>query len=278
MYRISTSSIALFLHDPEDGFYLGTRFDRSGVFDSILLDSAEIAGRWFERYDPYMHDAVCGPSEEFFPVFLDRGVVKIGVGLLHVPDVSEYDRFKLYDVVDSGEWNCFHDEGRVTFRHVLKGVYEYEKAIALTGEKSFEIRHTLRSDIELSGEMYNHNFFTLGKMEVGPSREIDFPFKPDGTWRAVYSSVGFTGSGIRFARPLVKGESVFTGNIHESAAGMPYDMTIREEGVSVRIRSDVRCTHTVLWANHRIACLEPYNDFASAPGKECTWTVRYDFQ
>ena len=72
-------------------------------------------------------------------------------------------------------------------------------------------------------------------------------------------------------------KTVFTGNIHESAAGMPYDMTIRE-GVSVRIRSDVLCTHTVLWANHRIACLEPYNAFESAPGKECRWTVRYGFQ
>lgn len=43
-------------------------------------------------------------------------------------------------------------------------------------------------------------------------------------------------------------------------------------------RSDVRYTHTVLWANHRIACLEPYNAFESAPGKECRWTVRYGFQ
>ena len=155
MFRISTTRITLFLHDPEDGFYLGTRFDRSGVFDSILLDSSEIAGRWFERYDPYMHDAVCGPSEEFFPVFLDKGVVKIGIGLLQVPDVSAYDRFKLYDVIDAGEWNCFQNEESVTFRHVLKGVYEYEKVIALTGEKSFEIRHTLRSAVDLSGEMPN---------------------------------------------------------------------------------------------------------------------------
>jgi len=277
MYKLKSNHLSALLHEPGDGFYQGTRFDWSGVFDSILLDGKEIADRWFENYSPLMHDAVCGPSEEFSAVFLDGVTVKTGVGLLRVPLASEYDRFKLYDIVDSGEWECFQDEGSVTFRHKLKGVYRYEKVIALTGEKSFEIRHTLHSDIDLHGEVYNHNFFTLGKMEVGPSRIIDFPFKPSGTWRDIYDSVGFTDAGIRFFRQIQKGETVFTGDIHESASGMPYDMKI-SEGVSVHIHSDVPCTHTVLWANHRIACLEPYNVFSSAPGKECRWTVCYDFQ
>ena len=277
MFQLKSHHLSVLLHHPGDGFYLGTRFDRGGVFDSIVFDSAELAGRWFERYDPLMHDAVCGPAEEFSPVPSDKGIIKIGVGLLQVPDYAAYDRFKLYDIIDSGEWECFEGGSSVTFRHLLKGVYEYEKVIALTGEKSFEIRHTLHSDIDLQGEVYNHNFFTMGRMEVGPSRLIDFPFKPQGTWRAEYDSVGFSGSGIRFYRRIEKGESVYTGNIHETAQGMPYDMRL-SEGVSVHIHSDVPCTHTVLWANHRIACLEPYNAFESAPGKECRWTVRYGFQ
>ena len=64
---LSNDTLKAVLHEPLDGFYRGTRFDRSGVFDSISFKSVEIAGRWFSAYNPYMHDAVCGPAEEFSP-------------------------------------------------------------------------------------------------------------------------------------------------------------------------------------------------------------------
>ena len=49
MIELSSKDLKLVLHHPEDGFYQGTRFDRSGVFDSILFHGVEMAGRWFER-------------------------------------------------------------------------------------------------------------------------------------------------------------------------------------------------------------------------------------
>lgn len=276
MFTIKNPTLSIALHDPLDGFYQGTRFDRSGVFDSILFQGTEMAGRWFDSYDPLMHDAVCGPSEEFTPVFLDRGLVKIGVGLLDVPSAQEYDHFKLYGIADPGEWECFQDSSSVTFRHRLPGVYLYEKVVALTGEGSFEIRHRLCSELDLKGEVYNHNFFTFDKMSVGPSREIDFPFRPIGSWRSEYDSVGFTESGVRFTRTLQKGESVYTGDIHKTADGMPYDIALSEAGrFRVNIRSSAPCTHTVMWSNYRIACPEPYNVFESAPGKDFLWTISY---
>ena len=286
MIELSSNSLKVVLHHPEDGFYQGTRFDRGGVFDSILFHGVEMAGRWFERYDPHMHDAVCGPAEEFTPSSpisipsssgLSRGPVKIGVGLLQV-DTDPYDRFHLYPVIDPGKWSVEAGESIVTFRHILDGIYDYKKEIVITGDNSFEIRHTLASDIPLEGEVYNHNFFTMGRMVTGPSREIDFHFRPAGTWRADYDSIGFTPSGIRFSRELKPGESVFTGDLHvDGAQGMPYEMTLREKGLSVHITGDVPVTHTVLWANHRIACLEPYNAFRSATGKAFRWTIRYLF-
>lgn len=278
MFKIITPHLSVALHDPADGFYQGTRFDRGGVFDSLIFDGMELAGRWFDRYDPFMHDAVCGPAEEFSPVFKDCGAVKIGVGLLKVPDASVYDHFKLYEVADPGTWTCFQDEGSVTFRHILEGIYEYEKVIALTGENSFEIRHRLRSGTDLQGEVYNHNFFTFDNMSVGPWRKIDLPFRPEGTWRSVYDSVGFTDSGIRFSRKLEKGESVFSGDVHAPGGGMPYNVTFLEGPVSVNVRSDALCTHSVFWSNYRVACLEPYNAFSSAPGKDFSWTLQYNFK
>ena len=284
MFELSSKELKLVLHHPEDGFYQGTRFDRSGVFDSLLFHDIEMAGRWFERYDPHMHDAVCGPAEEFTPSSpipvpsssgLSRGSIKIGVGLLDTGS-APYDRFCLYPITNPGKWSVEAGENAIIFRHILDGIYDYRKEIVLTGPNSFEIRHTLDSDIPLEGEVYNHNFFTMGRMVTGPSREIDFPFRPAGTWRAVYDSVGFTPSGIRFSRELTTGESVFTGDIHvDGAQGMPYDITLREKDISVQITGDVPVTHSVMWANHRIACLEPYNAFRSAPAHPFRWTVRY---
>ena len=307
MLTLSTDTLTMRLHEPGDGFYAGTRFDRGGVFASLLFRGVEMCGPWFSRYDPFMHDAVQGPAEEFPPLRAEEvrraserageRVLKIGVGLLRVPEDAPYDRFRLYEIIDPGRWQAYAEGECAVFRHVLDGWYDYRKEIALTGPDRFEIRHTLASEVPLEGEVYNHNFFTFGKMAVGPSRCIDFPFAPGGDWRAVYDSVGFAPSGIRFSRALQEGESVYCGNLHAAGRdGMPYDLLIRETSpsavmpdpvgqlpchlersreISVHITGDVPVSHTVLWANHRIACLEPYNAFRSAPGAPCRWTVRY---
>ena len=280
MIKVGNSDLSLLLHEPEDGFYRGTRFDRAGVFDSVLWHGVEMAGRWFTAYDPIMHDAVCGPAEEFSPVGFDAAVpggtfVKTGVGLLERPDSEPYDRFRLYRIADPGKWDIQEGESTVAFTHTLPGIYLYRKEIALCGPSSFEIRHSLESlGAPLYGEVYNHNFWTFGRFAVDPARRLDFPFVPDGTWRAQYDSVAFSGSGVRFSRVLAEGESVYSGNIHEKgAAGMPYALSVSDGRLRVAVSGSVPVTHTVLWANHRIACLEPYNDFITP----FRWKIRYDF-
>lgn len=264
---------------------MGTRFDRGGVFKSLVFGGIEMCGQWFESYSPTMHDAVLGPAEEFAPMPVtpgpspvipgpDRGshiILKPGVGIIDTGP-EPYDRFKLYRIVDPGLWEV---DG-MRFRHILEGYYDYTKEIVVTGENSFEIRHCYKAFSGYEGDVYNHNFFTFGKLEIGPSRQIVFPFRPEGTWRAEYDSVGFTESGIRFSRQLQKGESVYTGNIHEAGKeGMPYEMTLSEGPLCVHIKGDVPVFKTVLWANHRIACLEPYNKIHLAPGQAFCWNLEY---
>ena len=259
------------LHLPSDGFYRGTRFDHSGIFRSLEYKGVELCGPWFQHYDPYLHDAVQGPAEEFSPITLDGYWLKTGVGLLK-QDGEPYDRFKRYQVADPGRWEV----GGMRFLHHLDTFYDYEKEKAVTGENRFEIRHTLHTFVPMKGDVYNHNFFTMGKMAVTPSRLIDFPFSPQGDWRAAYDSVGFTSGGIRFFRALQEGESVYTGNIHRAGEeGMPYEMTLREGNLSVSVKGDVPVFKTVLWANHRIACLEPYNRIDLAPGESIRWKIEY---
>lgn len=259
------------LHLPWDGFYQGTRFDRSGIFRSLVYNGQELCGPWFTRYDPFLHDAVQGPAEEFSPIEMDDVWLKPGVGLLR-QDGQPYDRFKLYEVADPGIWEV---DG-LRFCHRLKDCYDYIKEVVITGENRFEIRHSLHTFVSMRGDVYNHNFFTMGKMAVTESRVIDFPFSPEGDWRAEYDSVAFSPGGIRFSRALREGESVYTGNIHEAGKeGMPYAMRLSEGSLSVQIRGDVPVFKTVLWANHRIACLEPYNRIDMAPGETFHWNIEY---
>lgn len=273
--------MTLELHTPQDGFYKGTRFDRGGVFKSLVFGGVEMCGQWFESYSPTMHDAVLGPTEEFAPMPVIPSeveesyiVLKPGVGIIDIGP-EPYDRFKLYRIVNPGRWEV---DG-MRFRHILEGYYDYIKEIVVTGENSFRISHKFEAHIPFDGDVYNHNFFTMGKMEIGPSRKIDFPFRPEGTWRAEYDSAGFTDSGIRFSRVLKEGESVYTGNIHEAGKeGMPYEMTLSEGPLGVHIKGDVPVFKTVLWANHRIACLEPYNKISLAPGQAFFWSIEYTLE
>ena len=55
------------LPDAKNGYYRGTRFDWSGVIGCLEYKSHTYFGVWFPRYDPYLHDAITGPVEEFRP-------------------------------------------------------------------------------------------------------------------------------------------------------------------------------------------------------------------
>ncbi len=278
MYYLRTHRLQWGIYGPEEGSYTGVRFDRSGLTASLAMDGVECCGPWYGTHDPAAHDAVRGPAEEFMPVFTEEGpLLKIGVGLLDSPREG-YDRFQRYPVLDAGEWQVCSDLHSVQFVHRLPSWYSYEKTLALTGETSFEIRHVLTALRPLEGEVYNHNFFTLGCLQVTPRRRLSFPFRPEGDWRSEYDSVDFSENGVRFLRKLNAGESVFTGNIHAvGQAGMPYDLTLSEAGLSLHITGNVPVTRTVLWSNHRIACPEPYNTFHAIPGKPFSWTLRYTF-
>ncbi|MBP5383181.1 MAG: hypothetical protein J6Y45_07505 [Bacteroidales bacterium] len=278
MKSIRKAGLVLTLHEPLDGFYKGTRFDRGGVFDSLEFNGLQMCGRWFVSYDPLSHDAVCGPAEEFSPIGYDNALpggtfIKPGVGLLRREDSSPYDRFHLYEIADPGSWNLQQGDDYVLFEHVLDGVYNYRKRISLLSGDSFQISHLMQAAGEpLCGEVYNHNFWTFGRMQTGPSRKLDFPFTPDGHWRSAYDSVALSENGIRFSRPLSEGESVYMGDIHSKGQeGMPYRISLSEGPLRVDIQGDVPVVRTVFWANHRVACPEPYNEFRTP----CRWTITY---
>lgn len=292
MITIKNDTLKITLHSPDGakGYYRGTRFDWAGVFESIEYNGCNYAEPWFESYSPMAHDAVCGPAEEFSPIGLEDAQVgepflKIGVGMLEKME-GEYDRFKLHRILDPGRRTHCVTDNSIVQGHFLESAqgysYEYIKEISLTGPDSFRISHRLKNTgrKELKGDVYNHNFFTLGLLETGASRQLDFPFKPEGDWRADYSEVGFTESGIRFSRTLQKGESVFSGNLHEAGKelkGSPCCFVLNElkTGKGVRAHCALPMTKAVFWSNHMIACIEPYVDFRIGHGDTFEFDIDY---
>lgn len=285
MLELVSDRLKIQLRHPLDAFYQGTRFDRSGIFAGAQFEGMEMAAPWFENYSPVMHDAVQGPAEEFSQIGFDAAepgglFFKPGVGLLRRPDNAPYDRFRLYEIAEAGEWTA-GQEGPAVVRycHELAGWYKYSKELRLPAPDVLCISHRLTAlDHRLEGDMYNHNFWTFGNLSVGSRRHLDFAFRPGGHWRVEYDSVALTGSGIRFSRPLQPGESVFMGDL--GACGqeeVPYDLHIGEGDISVAIESDIKATHIVFWANHRVACLEPYIRYDLAPGQTFCWEIRYRF-
>lgn len=234
MIELKDKNIKMLLSEPDGpcAYYKGVRFDRCGVFRSICCRGRSYADEWFDDHDSYRHDHICGPVEEFGPVARPFGrILKIGVGLLDVcPDASghagidvigQYDRFRLYPVVESGHRSLSVSDDRAVFTHLMPGEYDYVKTVRLTGDCSFEISHRLCNlgTERLVTDVYNHNFFTLGLQEIGPDRCIDFPFRPAGIWREDSVSAYLTDSGIRFSRRIEPGEKAFMGDLHDAGRG-----------------------------------------------------------
>lgn len=281
MITLADNTLSLSLFEPgEDGSrYHGTRFDHAGDFAGILFRGTDYAQQWFETYDPLAHDAIGGPAEEFSPIFLPDGrFLKIGVGILEMPSGEQYDHLLLYPVSDPGRRSLQSDGSSATFTHEVEGWYNYSKTVRLEGNVRFSILHRLTASGKhcLSGNVYNHNFFTLGHTVTGPERRIDFPFRPSGHWRSEYDSVALSGNGIRFSRELQKGESVYMGDlIPAEGEKREYRLSISEGSRGVDISSDAPLHHIAFWANHRIACPEPFNLFDIKPAESLAWRLDY---
>lgn len=262
------------------GYYRGTRFDLAGVFRRISGRRGIYADEWFDSYDPYRHDCVCGPSEEF--VIRERNAggpfLKIGVGKLWKEE-GPYDRFKRYDIIDEGERGFDCDGSRAVFMHVMPDDYVYEKRIELYPGGRMLIAHLLKntSGRPIESYVYNHNFFNLGNLPTGPSTRIDFPFCPTGTWRQILKEVSLVGNSIVFSGEMSEaGPAAFIGDL-SSSDNFSFRISNSEAGLSVRVNVLAPVEYSVFWSNRRVSCIEPYIPLNIPPGEEYGWSIEYFF-
>ena len=268
----------------EDSYYQGVRFDRSGMIIGLCSRGRSYVQEWFDEYDPFRHDCVTGPVDEFSPNGYDEaapgdGFLKIGVGILRREGSGPYDWFHSYKVLNEGLWSVCHQNTSAIFAHSIPGIYYYEKEIRLNSAHGFTLSHVLYNEgvDPLVGTCYNHNFFTLGETRVGPWRKVSLPFEPEGTWRSDSISAELTPSGIIFRRELKPGEKAYMGDLRPRNGKRRYLFELSDalKGTTVRCCSEVDFHHIVFWANHRIACVEPFVKYTISPGEKFGWTQEY---
>ena len=217
--------VKLLLPDARNGYYRGTRFDWSGAISSLQFKGHEYFGKWFDRYDPKIHDAIMGPVEEFLTRGMGLGYdeakvgesfVKIGVGAVRKPEEQNFHQFQTYDITDNGKWTITKGADFVAFTQELSDTlgyaYVYKKIVRLApGKPEMTLEHSLRNTgrkmIETS--VYEHNFYMLDHQPAGPDYSVRFPFdvhpKAD-----LHGAAAAQGKQFTYLRELQHGQSVFT--------------------------------------------------------------------
>ena len=280
-----------YLPDPENGYYRSTRFDWAGVMPELVFNGHSYSGVWNDKYDPTLHDAITGPVEEFAPLGYDDAktggsFVKIGVGILHKPEESKYNKFTYYQIEDHGKWKAKKKSDQISFTHTINHKdygYEYAKTVRLIpGKPILEISHTLknRGKHTIETTVYDHNFFVIDSTNLGPGFEVNFPFKINVDEKKIGDIAEIKDNRITFKRDLAKGEIISLGAITGySVNPSDYDIRIENQktGAGVRITCDHPISRIIFWAMPKTLCPEPFISIRIEPGKEFSWKLTYEF-
>ena len=284
----------IYLPDKAKGYYRATRFDWSGVVPSLEWNGHTYFGKWFEKYDPKIHDAIMGPVEEFLSDGAGLGYadakpgdtfVKIGVGAVRKPEETAFHQFNTYEITNPGKWTTQMRPRSVEFTQTLPDTlgyaYTYTKTVRLAADKpqlilEHRLRNTGKKVIESS--VYEHNFYMLDGLPSGPDVVVKFPFEV----RATANLNGMAeahGKEFTYLQELPQGKSVYTEL--QGYGDTPKDYDIRVEnldtGAGVRQTSNRPIAKLNFWSIRSTICPEAFIDMRIEPGREFTWNISYEF-
>ena len=280
----------LYLPDADQGYYRGSRFDWSGVIYELKYKGHDYFGQWFPAYDPLLHDAICGPTEEFMAINYEQASVggeyiRIGIGGFIKPDDNRFNRFGFYELSNPGKWTVKETGDCVVFTHKLKDVagysYEYEKKVRLVkGKPQMVLEHKLKNTGKkvILTDVYNHNFFTIDHQITGPNSVVKFAFPIIVNTENPLARIN--GQQIEYIREFLPDETVSWGDVQgHSKSVKDYDFRIEntKTGAGVRITGDKPISKIIYWSALKTQCPEPYININLQPGKTFSWTITYDF-
>ena len=302
--------LKFYLPDPQNGFYRGTRFDWSGVINSLQYEGHDYYGPWFTKTDPQVIDfvfagddivagpcsAITGPVEEFSTGAKALGYdqakpggtfIKIGVGVLRRPDDRDYNPYRLYEIVDHGKWNVITKSDSIEFTQEVSDPatgygYRYVKTVRLIkGKPEMVLEHRLentgRQPIQTS--VYDHNFLVLDKQPVGPDYVVKVPFDI----RAEHTENGqlalIRDQQFTYKRPLQGRDTVSASFMGFGKSSSDYRITIENSkvGAGMKIAGDRPLSRENLWSIRSVLAVEPFIDMSITPGKEFSWKYSYSY-
>jgi hypothetical protein len=263
----------LYLPDPRTGYYQGTRFDWAGAIAGLTWRSHSYFGKWFDRYDPKVHDAITGPVEEFQSVGYDdakagESFVRIGVGAVRKPDERAYDQFKTYDVVDPGTRTTARGPNWIEFTHVLRDTrgyaYEYRKRVEVS-DGTLVLEHLLRNtgSKPIVSSVYEHNFYMLDNQPTGPDVMIRFPFAVTATG-TLNGMVETRGNDVVYLKELQDKESLYTELKGYGTSVGDYDIRVENAKTRAGVRQTSDRPLSKLVCGHRDRPSVPRLTWASA--------------
>jgi hypothetical protein len=283
----------LYLPDAERGYYRATRFDWSGIVASLTFEGHTYFGRWFDVYDPKLHDSITGPVQEFVTgLGYDEApaggtFVKIGVGVLRKPANPPARGFFTYEIVDHGKWTVTVRTDAVDFLHEVSDPasgygYRYKKTVSLTKNQP---RMVLDQSLESTGrrvietEMYDHNFFVIDNQPSGPDFEVTFPFEVTGSTTDLRGTAEVRSNRVVYLKELDAAQRIRTELKGFGSTPSDYDIRVtnRKTGAAVRVTSDRPLSNVVFWSARTVLSPEAYIRVRVEPGRTLTWKIFYDF-
>jgi hypothetical protein len=308
--ELSNGSLRVRLYPPDavNGFYRATRFDWSGMIETVEYGGHRFYGRWFQGTDPQVHDfeyrgadivagpntAATGPAEEFntnnkglgFDEARAGGTfLKIGVGVLRRPDDQDYDHFRLYEVVDPGKWSSHMTRDSAEFTQRVNDPasgygYEYRKTVRLLDNSaSMEITHSFRNTGTkvISSRVYNHNFLVIDGQAPGPDFTLSVPFEIRSQQPPDANLAEVRGRQIVYRKTLDGRDRVMTAMDGFGPNVSDYDVRVMnaKTGAGVRITADRPLASLMLWSIRAVMSVEPFVEFSVKPGETFDWTLKY---
>ena len=278
----------LYLPDATSGYYRATRFDWSGVISALEWNGHQYFGKWFDRYDPKINDAITGPVEEFTGLGYEDAkpgdtFVRIGVGAVRKPDEPRYRQFSTYEIVDPGKWTVAKGADWIEFTHELRDTagyaYVYRKRVRAT-DKTLVLEHHLENTgrKSIATSVYEHDFFMLDGLPTGPDFVVRFPFEISAV-SPLNGMAETRGKDFVYLKELPAGVQVQTQLEGFGPTAKDNDFRIENlaAGVAVRQTGDHPLSKINLWSPRTTICPEAFIDIAVEPGRESAWTITYEF-
>ncbi len=279
--------------DPQNGYYRGTRFDWSGAIYSLKFAGHEYFGEWQKSDDPYLHDHITGPVEEYRTngkgLGYDDGgsrFLRIGVGVVKKDEGGDYQWTHSYPVVDPGKWTIRRGANWIEFTQevgepTLGYGYRLTKRLTLTpGKPELVIDHTLENtgSKTIETNVYNHNFFVIDNLPTGPDLTVTFPFELTAD-RDLKGYAAVDGKRIAYQKELPAGESIITllTGYGDSARDNAFSIENRKAKAGVRMSTDKPLSRLQFWSPRTTLCPEPHIDLKIAPGQADRWAIHYEF-